>query len=60
VLKNTRDDEEVIEWVAALDIGKAELVCWVRIHDEGRAGKRMQEVETYSASTMTRFPAGAG
>jgi hypothetical protein len=38
--------------VAALDIGKAELVCCVRVPGEGRAGRRLQEVERYS--TMTR------
>jgi transposase len=30
VLEETADCEEVIERVAALDIGKAELVCCVR------------------------------
>jgi transposase len=52
VLQETADREEIIERVAALDIGKAELVCCVRVPDEGRAGRRLQEVETYS--TMTR------
>lgn len=52
VLTKTQDNEEIIERVAALDIGKADLVCCVRLPDEDRAGKRMQEVETYS--TMTR------
>jgi transposase len=52
VLQETQDREEIIERVAALDIGKAELVCCVRVPDEGRPGRRLQEVETYS--TMTR------
>jgi transposase len=52
VLQETQDREEIIERVAALDIGKAELVCCVRVPDEGRAGRRLQEVEAYS--TMTR------
>jgi hypothetical protein len=52
VLTGTQDSDEVIERVAALDIGKADLVCCVRVPDEGRAGRRLQEVETYS--TMTR------
>jgi transposase len=39
-----------VERVAALDIGKAELVCCVRV--PGKAGKRLQEVTTYA--TMTR------
>ena len=52
MLQETQDREEIVERVAALDIGKAELVCCVRVPDEGRAGRRLQEVETYS--TMTR------
>jgi transposase len=52
MLQETQDREEIIERVAALDIGKAELVCCVRVPDEGRAGRRLQEVEAYS--TMTR------
>ncbi|MDQ3359630.1 MAG: IS110 family transposase [Actinomycetota bacterium] len=42
----------MIARVAALDIGKAELVCCVRVPHEGKPGRRLQEVETYS--TMTR------
>jgi transposase len=52
VLEETQDREEIIERVAALDIGKAELTCCVRVPREGRRGRRLQEVETYS--TMTR------
>jgi transposase len=52
VLQETHDDEEIIERVAALDIGKAELVCCVRVPGESGAGRRRQEVGTYS--TMTR------
>jgi transposase len=52
VLTRTQDNEKIIERVAALDIGKAELVCCVRVPDEDRPGRRLQEVETYS--TMTR------
>ena len=44
--------EEIIARVAALDIGKAELVCCVRVPHEGKQGRRLQEVDTYS--TMTR------
>jgi transposase len=53
MLARTQDNEEIIERVAALDIGKAELVCCLRVPDEDHPGKRLQEVETYS--TMTRF-----
>jgi len=52
VLQETQEHEEIIERVAALDIGKAELVCCVRVPHESRPGQRMQEVET--CSTMTR------
>jgi transposase len=52
VLEQTQDDQRLIERVAALDIGKAELVCCVRVPDPGGSGRRVQEVNTYS--TMTR------
>jgi Transposase len=52
MLTQTQDSEEIIARVAALDIGKAELVCCVRVPDEDRPGRRLQEVQTYS--TMTR------
>jgi transposase len=51
VLRETHETEEIIERVAALDIGKAELVCCVRVPHEGRAGRRMQEVAAYSTMT---------
>jgi transposase len=52
VLRQTQDNEEIIERVAALDIGKAEVVCCLRVPDEDHPGRRLQEVESYS--TMTR------
>ena len=52
MLEETHDTEELIERVAALDIGKAELVCCVRVPGEGKRGRRLQEVRTYT--TMTR------
>jgi transposase len=52
VLSTTQDNEEIIERVAALDIGKAELMCCVRVPDEDHPGRRMQEVQAYP--TMTR------
>ena len=51
MLEEMADREEIIARVAALDIGKAELVCCVRVPHEGRAGRRLQEVETYSTMT---------
>ncbi len=51
MLEETQEREEIIERVAALDIGKAELVCCVRV--PGPPGRtRVQEVVTYK--TMTR------
>jgi transposase len=52
VLEETQDTEELIERVAALDIGKAELVCCIRVPGQGNRGRRLQEVRTYQ--TMTR------
>jgi hypothetical protein len=52
VLEETNDTEELIGRVAALDIGKAELVCCVRVPSSTAPGKRSQEVRTYP--TMTR------
>ena len=51
-MRESEDHEEIIERVAALDIGKAEVVCCVRVPSPDRAGRRLQEVTTYS--TMTR------
>jgi transposase len=52
VLEETNDTEELIARVAALDIGKASLVCCVRVPSPDTPGKRLQEVRTYA--TMTR------
>jgi transposase len=52
VLEEDTQVEEIIERVAALDIGKAELVCCLRVPHEGKPGRRLQEVDTYA--TMTR------
>jgi transposase len=52
VLEETQETEEIIQRVAALDVGKAELTCCVRVPSPGKRGKRAQEVRTYQ--TMTR------
>ena len=52
MLEEAHDSEELIQRVAALDIGKAQLVCCVRVPSPDRPGKRLQEVRTYP--TMTR------
>jgi len=52
MLQDSEDTEEIIERVAALDIGKAELVACIRVANPDRPGRRAQEITTYS--TMTR------
>ena len=52
MLAESVDEEEIIARVAALDIGKAELVCCVRVPGAGGGKRRSQEVSTHS--TMTR------
>ena len=58
VLEETQDDAVIIERVAALDVGKAEVVCCVRIPSLGGGGRRAQEVRTWT--TMTRSLAAMG
>ena len=45
VMDVEQDDQEIIARVAALDIGKAEVVCCVRVPGPGR--RRLQEVRTF-------------
>src|SRR3954469_9916306 len=52
MLAQTHDTEEIIERVAALDVGKAALVCCARVPDDKKPSRRLQEVQTYT--TMTR------
>src|SRR6476620_7909172 len=52
MMTESRDEEQIIAKVAALDIGKAELVCCVRVPGKGTSTRRLQEVTTHS--TMTR------
>jgi transposase len=44
MLEEDQQTEEIVARVAALDIGKAELVCCVRVPDKDRPGRRLQEV----------------
>jgi hypothetical protein len=50
------DDVEIIERVAALDIGKAEVVCCVRVPGAGR--RRTQEVRTVTTMTSSLLALG--
>jgi transposase len=52
VLEEDQQVEEIVARVAACDIGKAELVCCVRVPHPQHPGRRLQEVVSYS--TMTR------
>ena len=47
----TEEPAELVERVAALDIGKASLVCCVRVPHESRPGARRQEVRTCDTVT---------
>jgi transposase len=53
MLQETQDgDGLAVDRIAALDIGKAEVACCVRVPSPSGKGGRAQEVDTYS--TMTR------
>ena len=49
-------EPEIIERAAALDVGKAEVVCCVRVPGPGR--QRMQEVRTVSTMTTAMLELG--
>ncbi|WP_246262760.1 IS110 family transposase [Arthrobacter mobilis] len=51
MLAESLDEEQIIAKVAAIDIGKAELVCCVRLPAESGRRKRLQEVSTHSTMT---------
>ena len=57
MLEDTQDREEIIERVAALDIGKAEVVVCVRVPSPTQPGRRAQEIAP-TFSTMTRCCCG--
>jgi len=52
MLEPAHDDEQIVERIAALDIGKEEVACCVRVPDPKVPGRRLQEVSTHT--TMTR------
>ena len=51
MLEETQETEEIIQRVAALDVGKAELTCCVRVPGQGSSGRRRQEVRAYQTMT---------
>jgi transposase len=52
VFAESSDDEQIIERVAALDIGKAEIVCCVRL-PAADGERRVQEISTHSTIAFT-------
>ena len=54
-MQSVVDDDPIIERVAGIDVGKAEVVCCVRVPDRARQGRgrrrRGQEVRTYTTMT---------
>ena len=50
MVEEIHDDGMIIERVAALDVGKAEVVCCVRVPG-ARVGRRAQEVRTWTTMT---------
>ena len=53
MLEQALDDVEIVARVAALDIGKAEVVCCVRTPGPAGSRRRVQEVRTFSAMTRS-------
>jgi transposase len=47
------EEAELVERVAALDIGKAELVCCVRVPHGDKPGRRRQEIRTFATTTRS-------
>lgn len=45
------EEEAIIERVAGIDVGKAEVVCCVRVPDRARPGQRAQKVSSFTTMT---------
>ena len=50
-METTEETTELVERVAALDIGKAVLTACIRVPHEIAAGRRRQEVAEYTTTT---------
>lgn len=50
-MEEITENAEIVERVAALDIGKATLVACVRVGGEDKPGRRLQEVRTFATTT---------
>jgi transposase len=53
MLAESNDEEQIVARVAALDIGKAEVVCCVRVPAPTGGKRRLQDVSTYSTMTTS-------
>lgn len=53
MLAESVDEDLIIARVAAVDVGKAELICCVRVPGAGDAKRRLQEVSAHSAMTKS-------
>ena len=51
--ETTEEPAELVARVAALDVGKASLVCCVRVPHDSRPGRRRQEVRTFATTTRS-------
>jgi transposase len=52
-VEETDEAVELVERVAALDIGKATLTCCIRIPHETNPARRRQEVDEYPTTTRS-------
>jgi transposase len=50
-MEETAESAELVERVAALDIGKAALMACIRVPHEDKPGRRCQEVREYATTT---------
>ena len=57
--EETPEEGQAVERVAALDIGKAELVCCVRVPHPSGSGRRVQQVRAFTTVTRS-LPALGG
>ncbi len=49
----SEDDEQIIQRAAALDVGKADVACYVRLPAPAGGKRRLQEVTTHSTMTWS-------
>src|SRR4030095_2540331 len=53
VEESSEEPPELVERVAALDIGKAMLVACVRVPHDTKPGRRRQEIRTFATTTRS-------